>query len=355
MLFSSTPSLAPTFNDSAVQTWTAITTEETAASISGSSNLSVREKGEVAPIPSTSTALADCGHTPKLSTWQEKLSSNVASYNPKELMKRPVTALRAVAKDSRSLGSLLIPQPVPRAKGESASAEAAPSVEKGKARAVEIPARTSLALIDAASTALARLTGHRDIDELNAALDDLLQALGHQVDEVRKRAKAVRGDAKRGLAYRNERARERARHIRRAGEQLLRRATESLKGKQEEAARVVQRARKNARKVREEAREVRRAARRVARMRQNEEECTKLKLETNVVGESEAGEEGGLVAKFARGRRRAERQLKKLLVSCENLEKASEEPRSGFDSSQADKERKGQPGGFFENIVEAVF
>lgn len=359
-IHATTPTLATTLNDSAMHTWTAITTEETTARLSLTSNISVREKGDVVPIPSTSASPTGSEPASKLPTWQEKLSSNVACYYPKELMKRPVTALRAAAKDSQALGALLIPQTAQCTRNSPKVDDVKPSGhnDKGKARAIEVPARTSLALIDAASTALACLTGHRDMDELNAALDELLQALGREVNMARSRAKSVQGDAKRGLSYRNERAKERARHLRRAGEQLLRRASESLKSKREEASRIVERARKNARKVREEAREVRRLARRAARLRKNEAVCAKLKQEMEATNdENAADDDRSLASRISKGRRHAERRLKKLLASCEELDVDNREavPEPESEVSQAKEDTKGRTGGIFGAIADAVF
>ena len=166
------------------------------------------------------SSLCECLRRPK--AWLDKLDIGIGDYVRKDIMDRPTTALSLIGRPP--MNDLQSPRQAEVDGGRKSSTE----YSALSLRSVQ----NSIAHLSSKSKALMK-TGGRDMSILNEALDELLIALGRQVD----RAKTGMDKAKTGavhandhmrhtLAFRNARARENAKRIRSVGEKFIKAASE---------------------------------------------------------------------------------------------------------------------------------
>lgn len=165
-------------------------------------------------------SICDCLRRPK--AWLDRLDIGFGDYVRKDLIDRPTTALSLIGKSP--VDNLKAPKQVARDDAKKSPMESTAL----SLRAVH----NSIAQFSSKSKSLLK-SSRADIHTINEALDDLLLALGRQVD----RAKAGMDKARAGaldvnyhmrhtLVSRNARARENARRIRRVGERFFKAAGE---------------------------------------------------------------------------------------------------------------------------------
>ncbi|KAL0955003.1 hypothetical protein HGRIS_003928 [Hohenbuehelia grisea] len=114
-------------------------------------------------------------------------------------------------------------------KAASGSKAAAAATTEVLSTAVSLRLADSVShMAEAALKAVAEVVS-KDMQELMAALDALLQAIGHQTHVIVKRSRGRAAKLRERLEYRNERAKERARQLRDMGDRLVLQAGERLR------------------------------------------------------------------------------------------------------------------------------
>ncbi|THH09162.1 hypothetical protein EW145_g2213 [Phellinidium pouzarii] len=236
---------------------TKIVLQTNTASISGISACvvadAVKESGDVISSTMSTTSsfsACNCHPSPSSSSWGDRITFGMSGYKAKDLIIRPTAALRVFRKERFLLSSLLAASPVEHKDSRLIKDD---TKDKGKGKAVSMRAvDDSLALISSMSKALVRVAG-KDLHQVYEAIDELLGALSRQMEGAKAGMKAVKSLARGELMFRNARAKESAKNIRRAGERLFKAAGECMRSGTEEAAKIVSNAREGARKVQEEA------------------------------------------------------------------------------------------------------
>ncbi|KAI5122290.1 hypothetical protein M0805_002369 [Coniferiporia weirii] len=287
-------------------------------------------KGRV-ELGSATTFACSC-HSESLSPHTDRAYPVMDEQGSRDLMIRPVTAVRVSEKDSMPLNALLTAVPTERRSEGLVKGNAA---DNGRALSVRV-VENSLALISTVGKALAQVAGV-DMLALHEAIDELLQALRRQTDNAKGKVKAAHSLIQTEMSSRNARAKESAKKVRRAGELLLKTAGERLRIGTEEAVKMMSQAREGAKRVRKRAaksRQSRRTRRRRASLRTDEDD-THASVED--VGGFEQGQSEEAASRSAKRHRTLMRRTR-----------VNDEPKRR-------DVKEGESGGIFGVMMEGVF
>lgn len=224
---------------------------------------------QAGPSASSSTSVGSCS-CHKKSSWSDKINVALDAYLPKDVMVLPDTK-HVLKKASSPLSSLLKKQVV-LSDAESTGNGKAPGkkpMKEGEMKALSLNAmENALSTIQIVGKALMEVMG-QDVKALCEAIDELLRVLDQQLETAKTGLGIVRSQTKSELKYRNARAKENAKNIRRAGERFVKAAGDTLRSGTEEAFKAFERVRGNVKIMRGEAGKSR-SARRLRRSARKE-------------------------------------------------------------------------------------
>ena len=172
--------------------------------------------------------------------WAKKL--NLGLYNPTDVIVRPAAGVDVVSDKPKSL--------LPSRKSKALVEKAVPKLSE-EVKAVGLRAvHNSLSLISNAGKALMQVAG-RDVLALYEAIDELLRAIGRQIDSAKAESQKSRSSADDSLT-RNARAKQNARRLRQMGEKMFKAAGDRLMAGKDEAVKVAHQIRDGTKLIRKE-------------------------------------------------------------------------------------------------------
>ncbi|EJD06574.1 uncharacterized protein FOMMEDRAFT_138485 [Fomitiporia mediterranea MF3/22] len=240
-------------------------------------------------VPSTSIPEPSSGRT-KAQSWANKLNLGIGEYIPRDLIVWPVNVIGKGSKESTS--SQIHAGKV---------TERCPSgncIKSLSLRAVH----NSLAVVSSTRKALKKAAG-RDMTVVYEAIDELLNALGRQINSAKAEMKDAKSVALSSFSFRNMRAKENAKRLRQAGEHFIKAAGERLRNKGEEVMNMASQVRESAKAIRQDAINSRQSR----RMRRKERQ----RLRNDRSGAKDGnwkGRQGRAQKKHDRGLRRQQRR-----------------------------------------------
>jgi len=242
---------------------------------------------QAGPSTPSSTSVGSCS-CHKKSSWTDKINVALDAYLPKDVMVLPDTR-HVLKKASSPLSSLLKTQAVSsdsetKGKGKASGKK---SMKEGEIKALSLDyMENALSTIQIVGKALMEVMG-QDVKMLCEAIDELLRALDQQLEIAKTGLGIVKSEARSELKYRNARAKENAKNIRRAGERFVKAAGDTLRSGTEEAFKAFERVRGNVKIMRDEAgksrsaRRTRRSARKERGQKKTSDGNEKIDLNAN--------------------------------------------------------------------------
>lgn len=209
----------------------------------------------VASTSSDSGSLMDCNCHSKCHSWSNTLSKSLIGRTPKDFITRQSNVIRPLLKVPSSFATLLSSEGTDKRMTFSPHRDIrlAKNTMKGIDKALSTwIMRDPVGLISNVGKAIMEVVG-QDMKVLYDAIDELLRALGRQLQVAKADLQIVKDRFRNELIYRNERVKAKAKMIRSAGERFVKAATERLRNGKEEAVRMAEQARDTARRMKGDA------------------------------------------------------------------------------------------------------